>query len=197
MLVGVPDEVVGLSGGAAKRVRRGRHQRGRRWLLVVAPLLAIFLVASGALFVWPAHDEPQRADGLLSLDGPGEQVRERTAISLVERGYAPVLLFSQGAYRSTPCPTVPHVRVVCFLPVPGRTVGEVEFAARYARQHGWHSLIVVAGHEQTTRAKLLMGRCFSGRIIVVAAPVRWLQLPYDVVYEWGALLRAVLFNRSC
>lgn len=179
--------------------RRARRRRRRRTLGLVVLLfvLAGFVAASCALFVWPSVDRPQHADAVVSLDGPGEQAREQTAINLVKHGYAPVLLFSQGAYYSTPCPRVPKVKVVCFEPKPGRTAGEVEFAARYALAHGWHRLILVPGHAQTTRARLLMKRCFPGRIIMVPAPTRWYELPYDVLYEWGAMVKALVADRSC
>jgi uncharacterized SAM-binding protein YcdF (DUF218 family) len=149
------------------------------------------------LFVWPATDRPQRVDAIVSMDGDDEAAREAKAVSLAKQGYAPVLLFSQGAFRSTPCPKVPRTTVVCFEPVPGRTVGEVEWAARYARAHRWHSLMIVPGRAQATRARLLMERCFSGRIVVVPAGVPLLHLPYQVVYEWGALVKALLVDTGC
>lgn len=173
---------------------RGRGRAGAACLVVI---VGGILVASSVLFVWPATNRPQKADGVLSLDGPGEPVRERTAIWLVEHGYAHVLLFSQGAYRSTPCPVVRGAKVVCFVPVPGRTVGEVEFGARYARLHGWHSLIIVPGHEQVTRARILMERCFKGRVLVVAPPAQLLEVPYQVAYEWAALAKALLVDTTC
>jgi uncharacterized SAM-binding protein YcdF (DUF218 family) len=172
-------------------------RRRRAWPIVLLVVLAGFVAASCALFVWPSVNRPQRADAVVSLDGPGEQARAQEAIKLVEEGYAPVLVFSQGAYYSTQCPRVAHVKVVCFEPRPGRTIGEVEFVARYAKAHGWHKLIVVPGHAQTTRARLLMKRCFTGRIIMVPAPTSWSSLPYDVLYEWGALTKALVWDRSC
>lgn len=175
-----------------------KRGHGKRWL-VLGPALAValFIIASGAVFVWPPSDQPTHADAILSLNGPNETHREALAISLAERGYAPVLLFSQGNFRTTPCPTVPHVRVVCFEPHPARTAGEVEFAARYARGRGWHHLIVIPGRPQSIRARLLLGRCFSGSVTVVTAPAKISQLPYEVAYEWGALGKALLVNRHC
>jgi hypothetical protein len=169
--------------------------------LAVAGLLSLFaafVVLSCALFVWPAAGRPQRVDAVLSLDGDGELARERTAVALVEAGYAHTLLFSRGFYPNVACPAVPRVRVVCFKPVPGRTVGEVEFAVDYAERHGWHSLMVVSGHSQATRARLLMHRCFRGRTVVVPAPSPSLfDLAYEVGYEWGALLKALAMDRGC
>lgn len=160
-------------------------------------VLAAFLVASSLLFVWPASDPPARADAILSLDGSDEGARARLAVSLVDDGYSRVLLFSQGAYRSTPCPSIPGARVVCFVPHPARTVGEVEFAVRYALRRHWGSLLVVSGRAQATRARVLMKRCFPGRTIVVPAPASWVQLPVDVLYEWGALAKALFLDPGC
>jgi uncharacterized SAM-binding protein YcdF (DUF218 family) len=170
----------------------------RRLLTIgAAALLFAFLAVSSVLFVWPASNRPGHVDAIVSLNGTDEPARESTAIMLAQRGYAPVLLFSQGNYRTTPCPQVPRVVVVCFEPKPARTVGEVEFAANYARVRGWHSLLIVPGRAQATRARLLMDRCFRGQVLIVPAAVPLLRLPIDVIYEWGALAKALLVDRSC
>jgi uncharacterized SAM-binding protein YcdF (DUF218 family) len=166
-------------------------------LLACLVLLAAFVISSSVLFVWPASDQPQHVDAILSLNGTDEAAREGRGISLAEEGYAPVLLFSQGAYGSTPCPRVPKVLVVCFTPVPARTLGEVQFAAHYLTARGWRSLMVVPGRAQATRARLLMRRCFSGRLEIVPAPAQLLHLPFEVAYEWGALAKALFTDRRC
>ena len=160
-------------------------------------VIVVFLVASSVLFVWPATDQPRHVDAILILEGDNEAARESTAISLAKRGYAPVLLFSQGNPDGPACPRVPRVSVVCFVPQPAQTIGEVRFATVYARRHGWHSLMVVAGRTQITRARLLVERCFSGQSVMIPAPVQLTYLPYEIVYEWGALTKAVLLNEHC
>jgi hypothetical protein len=176
-------------------------ERRRAWLFVamlVASLALAFIISSAVLFVWPTAGRPQHVDAILSLNGSDEPAREKAAAILAEQGYAKVLLFSQGAYYSTPCPDVPRVLVVCFEPRPARTVGEIHFAAEYLRAHGWHSLLIVPGPAQATRARLLMRRCFSGRLVVVRAPsVPLPHLAFDVIYEWGALAKALFVDRSC
>lgn len=166
-------------------------------LAVLVVALLGFVTASAVLFVFPASDPPRHADAILSLNGENEPAREALAISLAERGFAPVLLFSQGNSHTTPCPVVRRVRVVCFEATPGRTVGEVEFAARLARRHGWRSLLMVPGRAQTTRARMLLERCFSGRVTVVPAPVPLLEQPYEIAYEWGAMAKALVLYRHC
>ena len=174
----------------------GRRRRTRRYRLLaaIAILVVGFLTASSVLFVWPSTDHPRHVDAIVSLNGTDEADREGLAVSLAEQGYAPVLLFSEGP---DPCPTVARVKVVCFWPVPGRTIGEARFAADYARRHDWHSLMIVSGRAQVTRARMLMKRCFSGQIVVVAAPFQLLHFPFEVMYEWGAVAKALVLDRHC
>jgi hypothetical protein len=193
---GPPDPEVAAGKTLAPKGDRARRGIGRRrWVSGAVVLFVVaFLTANSVLFVWPATDQPRHVDAILSLNGTDEQAREQVAISLAEKGYAPVLLFSQGPDA---CPTVLRVRVVCFWPRPGRTVGEVRFAAAYARQHNWHSLMIVSSRAQVTRARLLMKRCYSGRVLVVPAPFQLLHFPFEVMYEWAALGRALLLDRHC
>ena len=126
--------------------------------------------ATLALFVYPPTDLPRHVDGILSLNGRDEEAREALAVSLAEKGYAPVLLFSQGSRANdSPCPKVPRVSVVCFFDVTNNTRGEARWAAQYAEHHHWHSLLIVPGRVQATRARLLVERCFSGQVVVVPA----------------------------
>jgi hypothetical protein len=157
--------------------------------------LIAFLAASALLFVFPATDQARHVDGILSLNGTDETARETKAVSLAERGYAPVLLFSQG--WTSVCPKVPRVTVVCFVAKPDRTVGEVRFAANYARRHDWRSIIIVPGRSQLTRARILMKRCFSGQVVVVPASFQFWHFPFEVIYEWAALAKALVVDRRC
>ena len=192
------DSWAAASGHARAEVHRGLLAPGwQRWLLATGALaLAVFVVASAVLFVWPAADHPRPVGAILSLNGEDESARESQAIALAEKGYAPVLLFSQGHF-ATACPSVPRVKVVCFIPVPNRTVGEVRFAADYAKQHDLSSLMIVPGRAQTTRARVLIRRCFPGQVVMVPASVPLLAIPFEVVYEWGALAKALLLDRHC
>ena len=191
-----PGTITGLQ---TQTIERGPRRRLRRRTVFAALGLVIvaFVTASSLLFVWPATDPPQRVDAILSLNGGNESARESLSISLAKMGYARVLLFSQGNSHTTPCPEVPGVSVVCFAADPGNTAGEVRFAARYTHNHRLHSLLVVPGRAQVTRARMLMKRCFSGHVAFVAAPITLGQIPYDVAYEWGALAKALFIYRTC
>lgn len=158
----------------------------------------VFVVATLALLVSPPTNLPRHVDGILSLNGGDEEAREALAVSLAEKGYAPVLLFSQGsAGNDTPCPKVPRVSVVCFVDASNNTRGEARWAGSYAERHHWHSLLIVPGLVQATRARLLTERCFSGQVVVVPASAPFWDLPYDVFHEWGGLAEAFFIDRGC
>ncbi len=84
----------------ASRAGRGdgnRRRTRRYWVLPAIAILVLgFFTASGVLFVWPATDQPRHVDAIVSLNGTDEAGRENLAISLAEKGYAGVLLFSEG-----------------------------------------------------------------------------------------------------
>jgi hypothetical protein len=178
----------------------GHHRR--RWLVfgilgVSFLVLAVFVAATLRLFVFPPTDPPTHVDGILSLNGSDEIARANLAESLAAKGYAPVLLFSQGAdIADTSCPKVPRVLVKCFVDVGGNTRGEAEWAGRYATRHDWQSLMIIPGRAQATRARILMKRCFAGRVVVV--PVSESRPPVsDIVHQWGGLFDALVVHRGC
>ena len=157
----------------------------------------VFAVATLRLFVFPATDQPTHVNGILSFNGGDETARETLAVSLAEKGYAPVLLFSQGGEASdTSCPKVPRVAVVCFVDAAGNTRGEAQFAGRYAERHHWHSLMIVPGRDQVTRARLLTERCFSGRVVVVPIAESRPALK-DIAHQWGGLFDSLVVQRGC
>lgn len=176
--------------------RRRRRRRVGLALGAAGVLLVGFVVASSALFVWPAYDGLRPAGAIVSLNGLDENLREQYTLSLVARHLAPTLLFSVSS-SGTACPKPAGVKVVCFVAHPGRTVGEVDFAASYAGRHGIKRLIFVAGHAQATRARLLAQRCFAGTSIVVGAPIPKRHVPYEIAYEWGALVKATVVDPGC
>ena len=177
---------------------RSRHRWRRRLLWSLGTVVVVFVAATVGLFISPPTDLPQHVDGILSLNGHGEPAREALAVSLAEKGYAPVLLFSQGvSTNNTPCPKVPRVSVVCFADVTNNTRGEARWAAQYAERHHWHSLLIVPSRTQATRARLLVERCFSGQVVVVPSAEPLWETPADVVHEWGGVLAALAIYRGC
>ncbi len=169
-----------------------------RVLAVVILLIAVFSAATARLFLWPPTDPPTRVDAVVALGGDPGQRRAHEAIALVRAGFAPVAVISLGGTPAVACPSHPRrVRVICFRADPLDTRGEAQYVAALARRRHWDDLIVVSERSQSTRARLLFKRCTTAhlRMVPVSDPVS--HLPYDVLYEWGALLKALVLQRSC
>lgn len=167
-------------------------------VLSSALVVALVLALTARLFVWPA-DNPLsgvHADAVLVMNGPGP--RWRIAAQLVAERAAPVVLVSTGSTRWD-CPRLaaPGVMEQCFRPDPFDTRGEARYGAEQAEAHGWHSLIVVTSTAQATRARLMVERCFSGSVKLVVAQPSLPTWAYEVVYEWGALAKALVWERGC
>jgi uncharacterized SAM-binding protein YcdF (DUF218 family) len=185
----------------AKRSRR--RTRARVWVLSAAftllPLALILAAATARLMIWPAHGTPAHVDAIVVLDGEGD--RFESGIQLARAHRAPMLVIS----TSTPIPTgssgcapkLQGIRVVCFNPVPKTTQGEAEFAGRLARRYHWRSVALITIAPQNFRARLRLGRCFGGRIYAVDAPFPASAWPYQIAYQWAALAKAWLLQRSC
>jgi hypothetical protein len=169
----------------------------RRVLVGALALLLVFAALTARVLIWPTQGMPAHVDAIIMMAGPGD--RNSVALELARERRAPVLVVSQGQHGySAPCPApVPGVRLICFDPVPGNTRGEAEFAARLAKEYHWHSLVLIATAEQDTRARMLMRRCFGGAVYVVTAPQPLSSLPGQIVYGWGALLKALVLVRAC
>ncbi|HUO47666.1 MAG TPA: hypothetical protein VMU09_02415, partial [Acidimicrobiales bacterium] len=155
-------------------------------LIALVALVVVGSVVTALLFLWPATDEPAKVDAIVALGGDPGQRRAAYALELAARGYAPTVLVSLGGYPPAPCPTAPRGVVVrCFRANPLDTRGEAEHFASVAAQQRWRSAIVVPERTQTTRARLLFGRCtgVSLRFVPVDDPLS--KIPFDVLYEWG------------
>jgi hypothetical protein len=188
---------------AAKRPQglgRFRLLRRRGWLAVVGLVLILvvgLLAATLRLFVFPKSDQLTKADAIIMFDGIGG--RKYTTYWLAEHGYAPVVLISTQdlTYCRKSLPTIAGVEISCFVPAPATTRGEAEATERLATEHGWKKVIVVTGRPQETRARIRVERCYSGQVeIKGVSPGRdnWAK---TIVYEWGALIKALVFQRSC
>lgn len=171
----------------------------KKRVVALFTICALFLSLTAKLFVWPARDpvDGEHADAVLVMNGPGH--RWELASRLAAGGAAPVFLISTGSVQWD-CPRYrfPSVQVICFRPDPFNTRGEARFAAQQARLHHWKSLIVVSSVPQATRARLRVKRCFHGVVKVVpASPTNLAEWAYGVIYEWGALAKALVWQRSC
>lgn len=181
--------------GAASTNRR------RRWMvswMVAAALVLLFVSLSAKLFVWPAQNAAKgvHADAVVVLGGLGP--RWQVALELAKEHAAPFILVSVPSVQwNCPRNDLPGVQIECFRPDPDDTRGEARFAAGTARANGWHSLIVVTSVPQATRARLRFKRCFGGTVYVVPARPDLGTWAYEVAYEWGALAKALVWQRGC
>lgn len=184
-------------GAPASRVPARRGKRRHRALIALAAVFFVVCVTTARLFIWPDRGMPSRVDAIVMLDSPGHPLN--VAVRLAAQHRAPFLVVSRGTPVSRdPCPRpVPGVTLICFNPTPPTTKGEAEFVGRLARKYRWQSIAVVAITPQDSRARLRVERCFAGRVYVVTAPIRLSTWPYQILYEWGALFKALAIQRAC
>ena len=155
--------------------------------------------ATVRLFLWPDRGMPSSVSAIALMNGTGDRLH--TAEDLAWQHRAPFVVISRGSpafgHGSGCFPAIPHVKVICFDPSPADTRGEAEFLGRLARQYHWRSVVLVTITPQDSRARLRVERCLSGPVYVVTAPLPWYDWPYEVAYEWAALVKAVVFQPSC
>lgn len=182
---------------SAAPVRRRLPRKWRGVLAVALVLVLGFSVATARLLIWPAQGAPSRVSAIVLLAGPGD--RMPVALQLAREHRAPVLVVSQGSHGyGGPCPPqMPGVTRICFDPVPGDTRGEAEHIGMLARKYHWSSVDLVVSRPQAFRARMLVERCFSGRVYVSTAPIAPGSWPYQIAYGWGALIKALVVYRSC
>lgn len=168
-----------------------------RWRVVAAVAVALFSILTAVLFVFPAKGSATHADAVVVLDD-GVGVRRAKAIQAVTAGVASNLVISHHADRPQDCPTnIANVTVVCFSPTDDSTKGEAAGFARIAKEHGWTSLIFVTDPPHVRRSKWLISRCFPGKLGAITTRVSTIDWPIRVAYEWAALSKAILTQRSC
>lgn len=125
----------------------------------------------------------------------GDPSRLTFGRKLAAEGFAPTLLISISKQT---CPAqIPHVDVLCFRPHPATTQGEARYTAKMARDHRWKKVIVVSSTEQTTRARIRLKRCTDIDISYVPSSSPIALRPYRIAYEWGALAKALIWQRGC
>jgi DUF218 domain len=177
----------------------------RRILLVLAVLVAAWLVACAFLFVWPhTGPAPTHADAVVVLAG-GLDRRLDPAITLVRAGVAPVLVISSPDRGKWPkaralCSgrtKLPRVRVICFQASPYSTQGEARAVARLAKTHGWTRVAVVTSTFHITRARMLFRRCYPGKLWMVGSSWPWWQQPEEWASETGKLAVQLTLQRGC
>lgn len=177
--------------------QRASSRNRRRVFAVVIALVVAFSLVTARLFVWPAQGMPARVSAIVMLAGPGNRLP--VALQLAREHRAPVLVVSQGWHGyGGPCPSaVPGVKLICFDPDPGNTRGEAELVGRLARLYHWNSVVLVTTTGQDTRARMVVRRCLGSSVYVVTTSLPLGNWPYQIMYEWGALFKALFLYRAC
>lgn len=180
---------------------------GRSWrraLITVAVVLAVAVAAGWPLYVNPAVDSASTddpADAIVVLGG--EPQAASFGLRLLNDGDARDLVLS-NPYGPPPwgdlsslCPDRPAPRVTCFAPDPSTTRGEARQIGRLAAQNGWDDVIVVAPTFHISRARMIVKRCYPGRLRMVEyRPNRPLLWPYHYVYQTFGFAKAGVL-RGC
>ena len=174
----------------------------RRLVLLLLVLLVAAWAAVVARFVlWPAQDEPRRADAVVVL--AGDHLRLGKALELMARRVAPTLVISDGlapGWRKANrlCRDGGgRFRVMCFRPEPYSTRGEARAVARMASARGWRSVVVVTSTYHVTRARLLFDRCADARVHVTGSTYQRSLIPLEVFLEPAKLVYALVVARGC
>ena len=134
--------------------------RARRWLVVVASIVPVWLVVCIAVFTYPRTDPPARTDAtfFLASDGGHAALQERPEL----RTGAVVVSRPRSVADLPVFAVCEEAGVTCIAPSPETTQGEAETFARLAEERGWESVTVVSQTSHAPRIRILMGRCFPG-----------------------------------
>jgi hypothetical protein len=178
-----------------------RWKRSRIVVLVLAVLIIVFVLLTVILFVKPDLNPPERSDAVVVLGGSNIEAPHE-GVRLVQEGYAPTVVFSLPP--GVPCvgdavhQVDPTAKTLCFYAEPQTTQGEARSIQRLAAAHHWNRIIVVMPIPQASRARLRIGRCYSGQVLEVAVEPQgfwdWIR---SFIYEWGAMVKALVWQPTC
>lgn len=162
---------------------------------VIAVVLLAYVAAAVYLFVLPHGDRPTRADAVVVLSG----TRQRLPVGerLVRQHYAPLLVVSRSDDPAPEELRICRSGALCFRANPYSTRGEARAIARLATTRHWHTVDVVTSKFHVFRARVLIRRCYHGRLRMVGAPERLLRLPLDVAKESVKLAYQETLARHC
>jgi hypothetical protein len=174
-------------------------RRRRAVVTALVVLLLTFGAATARLFIWPDRGMPARVSAIVMLNGQGDRLD--TALDLAWKHRARFVVIARGSqywgHGSICAPRISGVTMICFDPSPATTKGEAEFVGRLARKYHWQSVALVTITPQDSRGRLRVERCFAGPVYVVTASIPWSAWPYQIAYEWGAMVKALFLRRGC
>jgi uncharacterized SAM-binding protein YcdF (DUF218 family) len=165
----------------------------RKVLVVVEVLLVVLLAASLYLFIFVPSAHPTRADAIVVLSS--DRPRYDLGLRLFRQNVAPTLLVSLPGFPGggDTCPK----RATCFRAKPYSTRGEAETVARFARAHGWHTLVVVTSRYHERRAYALFHRCTNVKLEFVPASAPVQAYLRNIPLEWAKLSYQLTMQRTC
>lgn len=177
--------------------------RSRRTVLatglgVFGALLVAWLIFVITVIGHPSVTErPQKADAIVVLGPSNKRVPEAVALARSLGMTELVLSIGDFPQQVGTCEQ-PGLVVTCFVPDPYETVGEAEEIGRLAVEHGWHSLIVMTSTPHIARARMLIERCYPGRLQMVrtSESLSWSEWLGQAFYQSGAFVKAVV-NQPC
>ena len=193
--------ILNAYGRVGNLLQRLKLLASTRWRWITTLVVVLVIASCGVttrLFVWPQTGIPARVNAIVVIGGLGDRLDY--GLELAREGKASYLVLSRGlGWLPTGlcAERVGTAKVLCFQPDPTTTQGEAEGTAKLAKQYGWRSIALVTTRDQAWRAKLWFGRCFTGQIYSTTAPVSWFQVAFAIPYEWGATVKAEVFDTAC
>lgn len=179
-----------------------RHRIRRAVFIALASssvLLAAWVTAGYFLFVVPAADHPQQADAVVVLAPVVETGRLEVAEKLMTDGYGELLVISTPDdapvnKSSDICRTGRSYQVLCFSPDPVTTQGEARAIQRLSEELNWGSVTVVTNDFHTARARVIIQRCYSYRLnmIAVRSDLDFTDWVHQFVYQSAAWAKAAI-----
>lgn len=175
-----------------------------RALAATSGLVIVWAVTGIFLYVVPPADEPAHADVLFVLGPPDRRIGY--AEELMQQGYAPTLAVSSpvgkdSRYEAAICNAHRPYRIICFNPDPFTTQGEARALKDLSSKYGWKSANVLTAQFHVTRSRVLIGRCNTGDLHMVAdrrgLPLFSASNPtyswaYQYVYQTAAFLKVAI-----
>jgi uncharacterized SAM-binding protein YcdF (DUF218 family) len=173
----------------------------KKLLIGLAVLGLVWLGFAVALFLFPQEDHPTKADAVIVLSGDRHQRFDR-ALQLMRAGVSKTLVVSGWPDELYPqarryCAHPSAYRVICFWPKPFSTRGEAREIETLARRYGWKRVVVVSSTYHLFRARMLIERCYHGKLDMVGAPFPGWRIPLVLVEETAKLAVALTARRGC
>ncbi|MCU1480128.1 MAG: hypothetical protein JWQ19_914 [Subtercola sp.] len=185
--------------------RRRNEEKCRNLIMVVTlgtvlSLIALYLPISYVLLGLPATDAPVKTDVIFVI-GPVTPTRMAIAEQMLDEGVSDNLAISEsGPFNSILAMCNGHYAytVYCQKPDPFTTQGEARYLRDLTAAHGWRSATIITSTLHVTRSRILMSRCFTGTLSMVAdtTPLSIKQWLYQYAYQSAAFAK-VLVDESC